>query len=165
MKPLSPMPRRKPLLLAALALCLALPSFAAQTTKTNSPASPMPAPTNALPAQLEIPKSVFIIPATPQEGKDPFFPLSMRLFTTTVVRTNLQPTVAVPVVELKLNGISGTADHRLAIINNRTFEANEEGVVSTTSGPVRIRCLEIKDDSVLVQVGGEQRVLHLRPGS
>lgn len=165
MKPLSPMPRRKPLLLAALALCLALPSFAAQTTKTNSPASPTPAPTNTLPAQLEIPKSVFIIPATPEEGKDPFFPLSMRPFTTTVVRTNLQPTVAVAVtVDLKLNGISGTAARRLAIINNRTFEANEEGVVSTTSGPVRIRCLEIKDDSVLVQVGGEQRVLRLRPG-
>ena len=89
----------------------------------------------------------------------------MRPFTTTVVRTNLQPTVAVAVtVDLKLNGISGTAARRLAIINNRTFEANEEGVVSTTSGPVRIRCLEIKDDSVLVQVGGEQRVLRLRPG-
>jgi len=164
MKPLPPMPRRKPLLLAALVLCLAFPSFAAQTI-TNAPASPTPAPTNALPAQLEIPKSVFIIPATPLEGKDPFFPLSMRPFTTVVVRTNPQPTVAVTVtVDLKLNGISGTAARRLAIINNRTFEANEEGAVSTPSGPVRIRCLEIKDDSVLVQIGGEQRVLRLRPG-
>jgi type II secretory pathway component PulC len=89
----------------------------------------------------------------------------MRPFTTVVVRTNPQPTVAVTVtVDLKLNGISGTAARRLAIINNRTFEANEEGAVSTPSGPVRIRCLEIKDDSVLVQIGGEQRVLRLRPG-
>ena len=163
MKPLSPMLRPKPLLLAALLLWLAFPSLAAQT-KTNSPPSPASAPTNALPAQLEIPKSVFLIPTTPQQGKDPFFPRSMRLFTSVVVSTNLQPTPAVT-VELKLKGISGTVARRLAIINNRTFEANEEGVVSTASGPVRIRCLEIRADSVLVQIGGEQRILQLRPGS
>lgn len=163
MKPLSPMLRPKPLLLAALLLWLAFPSLAAQT-KTNSPPSPASAPTNALPAQLEIPKSVFLIPTTPQQGKDPFFPRSMRLFTSVVVSTNLQPTPVVT-VELKLNGISGISPRRLAIINNRTFEANEEGIVSTASGPVRIRCLEIRADSVLVQIGGEQRILRLRPGS
>lgn len=155
--------RPKPLLLAALLLWLAFPSLAAQT-KTNSPPSPASAPTNALPAQLEIPKSVFLIPTTPQQGKDPFFPRSMRLFTSVVVSTNLQPTPVVT-VELKLNGISGISPRRLAIINNRTFEANEEGIVSTASGPVRIRCLEIRADSVLVQIGGEQRILRLRPGS
>jgi hypothetical protein len=155
--------RPKPLLLAALLLWLAFPSLAAQT-KTNSPPSPAPTPTNALPAQLEIPKSVFLIPTTPQQGKDPFFPRSMRLFTSVVVSTNLQPTRVVT-VELKLNGISGISTRRLAIINNRTFEANEEGIVSTASGPVRIRCLEIRADSVLVQIGGEQRSLRLRPGS
>jgi hypothetical protein len=163
MKPFSPMLRPKPLLLAALLLWLAFPSLAAQT-KTNTPPSPASAPTNALPARLEIPKSVFLIPTTPQQGKDPFFPRSMRLFTSVVFSTNLQPTPAVT-VELKLNGISGTLARRLAIINNRTFEANEEGVVSTASGPVRIRCLEIRADSVLVQIGGEQRILRLRPGS
>jgi hypothetical protein len=165
MKPLSRIPRRKPLPLAALLLCLVFPAFAAQT-KTNSPAAPAPAPTNAPPAQLEIPKSVFIIPTAPQEGKDPFFPRSTRLWASVVVKTDSpqQPAPAVA-VELKLNGISGTAARRLAIINNRTFEAGEEGIVSTASSPVRIRCLEIKDDSVLVQIGGEQRKLHLRPGS
>jgi hypothetical protein len=164
MKPLTPMLCRKPLPLAAFLLCLAFSSLAAQT-KTNAPPSPAPAPTNALPAQLEIPKSVFLIPTSPQQGKDPFFPRSMRLFTSSVVvSTNPQPT-AVVIVELKLNGISGTSDRRLAIINNRTFEANEENVVSTASGPVRIRCLEIKSDSVLVQIGGEQRILRLRRGS
>ena len=163
MKPFSPMLRPKPLLLAALLLWLAFPSLAAQT-KTNSPPSPASAPTNALPARLEIPKSVFLVPTTPQQGKDPFFPRSMRLFTSVVVSTNLQPTPAVT-VELKLNGISGISPRRLAIINNRTFEANEEGIVSTASGPVRIRCLEIRADSVLVQIGGEQRSLQLRPGS
>ena len=66
--------------------------------------------------------------------------------------------------DLKLNGISGTVDHRLAIINNRTFETKEEGAVSTAAGPVHIRCLEIKPDSALIQIGAEQRILRLRSG-
>jgi hypothetical protein len=148
--------------LAAALLGVACASLAAQTN-TTPPASASPAPTNAAPALPEIPQSVFIIPASPQEGKDPFFPLSRRLYASVVVRTNVQPSVVS--VELHLNGISGTADHRLAIINNRTFEANEEGAVPTASGPARIRCLEIKADSVLIQIGGEQRILRLRSGS
>ena len=165
MKPLSLTLCQKPLLLATLLFYLASPCPAAQT-RTNSPTAVASVPTNALPAQLEIPKSLFIIPATPEEGKDPFFPLSTRLYTSVVVRTNVHSSspAAIP-SDLKLNGISGTADHRLAIINNRTFETNEEGVVSTAAGPLRIRCLEIKPDSVLIQIGGEQRVLRLRPGS
>ena len=79
----TPLLRRKPLLLAALLFCLAFPCPAAQS-KTNSPNRQAPVPTNALPAQPQIPKSVFIIPATPQDGKDPFFPLSMRLFASVV---------------------------------------------------------------------------------
>jgi hypothetical protein len=163
MKPLSPMLRRNPLLVAALLFCLAFPCSAAQT-KTNSPTLAAPAPTNALPARLEIPKSAFIIPTTSQEGKDPFFPLSTRLHPPAVVKTDGHSTLAVT-VDLKLNGISGAADHRLAIINNRTFEANEEGAVSAPSGRVPIRCLEIKDDSVRVLVNGQERTLRLRPGS
>ena len=160
MKPRSPLPFAIPLALAAALLAVAFASFAAQT-RTNTPPGSSPAPTNALP---EIPQSVFIIPASPQEGKDPFFPRSTRIYASVVVKTNPQPSSSAGSVELKLNGISGTADHRLAIINNRTFEANEEATVSTTLGTVRIRCLEIKPDSVLVQIGGEQRVLRLRPG-
>jgi len=156
-------PVEKPLVLAVAFLSLAFASLATQT-HTNAPVKVLPASTNAGPVQPEIPKSVFLIPATPQEGKDPFFPHSMRLFVSgVVVKTNVQPT-APPPVELRLNGISGTADRRLAIINNQTFETNEEGEVPTNPGRARIRCLEIKADSVVVQVGGEQRALHLRPG-
>ena len=163
MKPLSPMLRRNPLLLAALLFCLAFPCPATQT-KTNPPTAAGPARTNAVPAQLEIPKSVFIIPNTPQEGKDPFFPLSTRIFTP-VGHSTTRHSTAPPVVELKLNGISGTVDHRLAIVNNRTFEAEEEGTVSTSSGRVSIRCLEIKPDFVRILVNGQERTLHLPPGS
>ena len=167
MKPRSHLPIEKLLAFAAAFLSLAFASHAAQSP-TNAPVSASRAATNALPALVEIPKSLFMIPTSPQEGKDPFFPRSMRLFASgVVVKTNL-PTntpAPVPVVELRLNGISGTPDRRLAIINNQTFEANEEGEVPTNPGRARIRCLEIKPDSVLVQVGGEQRVLHLRTGS
>jgi len=162
MQPHSLQPMEKRLVFAAALLSLAFASLATQT-RPNAPAKTSPPVTNSVPAELQIPKSVFLIPATPQEGKDPFFPRSMRLFASgVVVKTNVQP--AAPSIELRLNGISGTADHHLAIINNQTFEANEEGEVPTNSGHAHIRCLEIKADSVLVQVGGEQRALHLRPG-
>jgi hypothetical protein len=164
MKPRSHLPFSKPLAFVALLLSLAFASRAAQPR----PSAPAPAPaaaTNALPAQPVIPQSVFIMPSTPQEGKDPFFPRSMRPYGPghEVVKTNAQSSAIF--VELRLNGISGSAERRLAIINNRTFEVNEEGMVSNPSGaPVRIRCLDIKAESVLVQIGGEQRILRLRPG-
>lgn len=165
MKPRSLLPHEKSLVVIAIFLSLVFTARAAQPR----PSAPAPAPaaaTNALPAAA-IPKSVFIMPATPQEGKDPFFPRSMRPYGPgheTVKASPQQPAAAV-VVDLRLNGISGTAERRLAIINNHTFEVNEEGVVSNSSGaPVRIRCLDIKADSVLVQIGGEQRILRLRSG-
>ena len=167
MKPRSHRFIEKLLAFAAAFLSLAFASLATQTP-TQAPATASPAATNAAPVQAEIPKSVFLIPSRPQEGKDPFFPRSMRLFSSLVVNTNIQPTTTLPAtipVELRLNGISGTVDHRLAIINNQTFAVNEEGEVPTNPGRARIRCLEIKPDSVRVQVGVEQRVLHLRPGS
>jgi hypothetical protein len=164
MKPRSPLPHEKPLAVIAISLSLVFAARAAQPR----PSAPAPAPaaaTNALPAAV-IPKSVFIMPATPQEGRDPFFPRSIRPYGPgheTVKASPQQP--AAVVVDLRLNGISGTAERRLAIINNHTFEVNEEGMVSNASGtPVRIRCLEIKADSVLVQIGSEQRILRLRSG-
>ncbi len=69
----------------------------------------------------------------------------------------------VVVVDLDLKGISGAANRRLAIINNRTFEAGEEGEVASSSGHVRLTCKEIKDDSVRVIVNGQERTLRLRP--
>ena len=74
--------------------------------------------------------------------------------------------IAAPIVaDLRLNGISGPPDHRLAIINNKTFDAGEEAEVNTNAGRLRIRCIEIQPDAVIIQIGGERRVLRLRPGS
>jgi hypothetical protein len=111
------------------------------------------------------PKSVFVIPSGPQEGKDPFFPKSSRVYLSEkpVVPTNnfVAPTPQ-QTFDLKLNGISGTAEHRLAIINGKTFEKDEEGEVRVGAAKVNIRVVEITANSATVQVGARQQVLHMR---
>jgi hypothetical protein len=152
--------------LAAALLGLTFTTRAAQAPPDA--AAKAKAATNAAPAELELPKSVFIIPTNSAEGKDPFFPLSTRLTppppVVTPTTTNIAPAV-VQLVQLDLKGISGALNHRLAIINNQTFEVGEEGEVAVNPGRVRVVCKEIKDDSVVVLVNGQERTLHLRPGS
>jgi hypothetical protein len=132
-----------------------------QGVATNTPAA-----ANA-PA-LTIPISVFVLPGKPEEGKDPFFPRSLRPYATVVIKTtNTEPVVVPPTpvaVEVHLDGISGTPERRLAIINYHTFEAGEEADLPARSFRVHIRCLEVKADSVVIQVAGERRVLRLRSG-
>jgi hypothetical protein len=169
MKSLSPLFRHSLLLQAMLIGAMASPCLATDTkAKAAKPAKPAkaaaPVPTNAAPVQVEIPKSVFIVPTGPQEGKDPFFPLSTRLYGAVVVK-NKGSAPSATIVDLKLKGFSGTTEHPLAIINNRTFAVGEEGSVSTPTGRVPIRCVEIKPDSVVVVVNGQERILHLRVGS
>jgi S1-C subfamily serine protease len=64
-------------------------------------------------------------------------------------------------VELRINGLSGGPGHRLVTINNNTFAAGEEGDVISNGDRVRIRCLEIKDNAAVVQIGKEQQTLNL----
>ena len=54
---------------------------------------------------------------------------------------------------LKLKGISGVPQHRFALINNITFEAGERRKVRVGGTNVTVECLEIRDKSVVVQVG------------
>ena len=106
---------------------------------------------------LEIPKSVFVVPASAQEGRDPFFPESTRMYVVAVTNTQ----VRLPTAELVLKILSGTPASPLASINNHTFGVGEEADVLTPTGRVRVRCLEINlnDEAVLVEVGGERREL------
>jgi len=155
--------RKTRLILAAIVAGMSLeatPAPADPQVKTVVP----PAATNAL-AELVAPKSLFLIPSNPQEGKDPFFPRSLRVYASSViVLTNTTNSVAAPSLDLRLNGVSGTSAHPLAIINNRTFEVGEEGELTSNSGRARLRVLDIKADYVVVQVGGERRILRLRVG-
>ncbi|HVM47625.1 MAG TPA: hypothetical protein VMU04_06330 [Candidatus Acidoferrum sp.] len=152
----------KRLALLCVTLSAGLLSLAADT-RTNSPKglSLSTTVTNVY-VEPEVPKSMFLIPTTPQQGRDPFYPNSTRLFASVVVNA-AKPASAVQ-VELRLKALSGVPNHRLAMINNHTFESGEEGEVTTPTGHARIRCLQINEDSAVVQVGGEQRILRLRPG-
>jgi hypothetical protein len=149
--------------LAILLLCTTVASPNAQPqSNTNSKASATSS--NASLNEAHVPQSVFVMPKDKHDGVDPFFPRSLRPFGPVmpiVVETN-QPAPVTVAVELKLKAISGLPEHRLALINNHTFEAGEEGEVLTTNGRMRIRCLEIHGESAIVQVGPERRELHLR---
>jgi hypothetical protein len=137
---------------AILLLWRAVASPNAQPQSTNASAANAPA------------QSVFLSsPKGPQDGVDPFFPKSKRPYfgTPVPIPTPTMPEPA-PVVDLKLKAISGLPEHRLALINNHTFEAGEEGEIATTAGRMRIRCLEITQESAVVQVGSERRELRLR---
>ena len=56
---------------------------------------------------------------------------------------------------LMLQNISGSARRRFAMINGTTLAANESAKIALASGKVNVRCLEIRDASVIIQVAGE----------
>lgn len=106
---------------------------------------------------VPLPKSVFVDDAN--MGKDPFFPLS--------TRRGPQKVKDVPVIDtipdIALKGVSGAVTRRLAIINNKTFEVGEEGELKSKGQNVRIKCVEIKEKSVVVRINGLERELFLSP--
>ncbi|MCI0745273.1 MAG: hypothetical protein L0Y58_07700 [Verrucomicrobia subdivision 3 bacterium] len=114
---------------AACGLVLASCAFAAPT--------PAPQP-------VDPPRSVFTV------GRDPFYPNSTR-----VPKAQIVPVVVpVNIVKLSLNGLSGTKDKRLAIINNRTFEVGEEAEMRVNGQPVKVKCIEIRDRTVVITANG-----------
>jgi hypothetical protein len=146
----------------ATVLCLLAATIAARAqtaaTATNSSAASLP----------PLPKSVFLIPSTPKQGKDPFFPRSSLPYALAPqsARPTAAPTGPAPgETDLVLNGLSRANNRQLAIINNQTFAAGEEGDVKTAKGKAHIRCLEIRRDTVLILIAGETRSLYIRPGS
>ncbi|MFN7139592.1 MAG: tetratricopeptide repeat protein [Limisphaerales bacterium] len=59
--------------------------------------------------------------------------------------------------ELKLQAITGSGDRRLAMINGQSFAQGESGSIKSDGDVLQIRCIEIKTDSVLIQVHGESQ--------
>jgi hypothetical protein len=123
-------------LICALA-ALAWPAAAA-STDTNAPV-----------------RSVFTMPSGPNDGRDPFFPNSMRPYAESQSHVKHQ----VDVTALRIRGISEIAGQRYVIINNHTFGAGDEGDVITPEGRIHLKCLTIGTDSVLVESGGMQHIL------
>jgi len=107
------------------------------------------------PKTTNVISSVFILPSNPKEGRDPFFPDSMRPYE---MATAANSRVA-DISSLKVRGFSGSLDQRLVIINNHTFAVGDEGDVSTVVGRIHLRCVEIKTNSVVVEIGGQRHEL------
>jgi hypothetical protein len=105
--------------------------------------------------KTEPPRSVFTVPADFKAGRDPSFPDSTRPYEA-VAAAN--PKVA-DVTSLVLKGFSGALDRRLVIINNHTFAAGDEGDVTTPLGRIHLTCIEIKTNSVVIEVGGQRHEL------
>ncbi len=99
--------------------------------------------------------STFVLPSSPAEGRDPFFPESNRPYEAAMASTHVVDEVSL----LEFKGFSGPDDDRLAIINNHTFAAGDVGFVLTTQGRLQIRCLEIRTNSVIIEVGGQRHEL------
>lgn len=101
-------------------------------------------------------RSIFIVPTSNKEGRDPFFPESTRWLPVAA------PTKHAPeFTSLKVYGISGSPEHLLAIINNHTFAAGDEGDVLSDSGKIHLRCIEIQANAVIVEVNGQLHRINL----
>lgn len=133
---------------------LAPPAVNAGKAVTN--AKPGPA-TNAAPVELPIPQSYFEFSNV--GVKDPFFPASPRL--AMPVATNSVST-AVGVSAFQLKALTGVGKDRLATINNRTLAAGEEGKVETVNGVVKVQCVEIRDNTVVLRVQNQPDLIEIR---
>jgi hypothetical protein len=58
-------------------------------------------------------------------------------------------------------GFSG-GEHKVATINGYPFSEGEEAEISVPGGRrTKVRCIEIKGETVVIEVGGERRELRL----
>ena len=97
-------------------------------------------------------------------GKDPFFPRSTRRPKVVVQPRNEPITASVP-GHVALKGISVIKDKKLAIINDRTLAEGEEFTLKGNGQPdVKVKCVEIKEKSVIVGVGSATKELTLPTG-
>ena len=146
----------RPLAKRILVACLAILGAAMH-------AGPAPAGKTA---ECVAPKSVFVDDA--RSGKDPFFPTSTRRLDSLVrlAPTNSASPLTTYLSCLSLKGLSGTKEQPLALINGYTVAEGELAEIKCGGQILKIRCREIRERSVLVELDGrgEIRELKLREG-
>lgn len=142
-------------LLVALAIaagCKAKPAPAAAPAKPKVAAAQTNAVTGADTNEYV---SVFDYDLLPPKGKDPFYPASARRSPVPVVTTTTTPVHVNP--EFYLKAIIHTSKHSQALVNNSVLEVGEPAEsMRVANGHVKVRCLEIGNDYVIIQVEGEQ---------
>jgi protein disulfide-isomerase len=65
---------------------------------------------------------------------------------------------------LVLKTISGTPSRRFALVNDQTFAAGDTLPVKLLDGKVNVRCVEVREQSVLVAVHGEDAPREIKLG-
>ena len=114
-------------------------------------------PDEKLVVPLESPRSIFEQPSSPKEGRDPFFPNSMRYFASMVVPASKSKDLT----SLVIHGKSGMPDHPLVIINDVTFAEGDDRDVITSDGRIHIHCLQIIGDLVVIEANGQHHQLRV----
>jgi hypothetical protein len=138
-----------------------LPAFAAQT-EAKLPGGVVTASDAAARLDASVPKSVFVVPKDPSQGQDPFFPTSARKPGSSSAVSKSSISAPIKYGDLFYKGFSNLGGHPLAIINTHSFAVGEEAEVTAGTTRVRVRCLAIAPDRVVVEIGGERRELRLR---
>lgn len=129
----------------------------AATMGADAPETPAPA-TSGVVVHADIPKSVFVIPASPKDGRNPFFPMSAA----TAQVAQDRPVSASDFSGIVLNGVTSPPKPS-AMINGKTFEVDEEGEIRLSNGiKAMIRCTAINGESATILVAGQRRELRLR---
>jgi len=106
-------------------------------------------------------KSVFTMPNSPKEGRDPFFPNSSRPYESSPAAKTVNNAM---LHTLKIKSIQpGGNGQVFAIINNHAFARGEEGTVINDEGQrINIRCLDINAaaGTVTIESAGARATLN-----
>ncbi len=151
----------------ALGALFALAATMTLATTTPAPrkaaaATPRVAPAAAPLPTVAIPTSLFQVPTSPKDGRNPFFPLSTMGMPQNTTTTTTKPSPGIEPSVFVLNGIT-SPPKPTAMINSRTFEGGEEAELKLADGKkVLVKCLEIRNDSAVILVNGQTYVLRLR---
>lgn len=119
--------------------------------------SPLAAAPVTPPAGTNAPQSVFVMPESPKEGRDPFFPNSTHPYLYAIQLNNKQPEITA----LNLVGITRSGSRVFVIINNVTLGTGEDADVKTPTGKIHLRVVEIKTDAVVIEASGQIHTLTL----
>jgi hypothetical protein len=142
----------------AVLLALLCPTVVARAAGPQAP--PAQVSSNASPAAASAtapPQSVFIVPTSPTQGRNPFFPRSTLNGPAAQSKPELVDASAVV-----LNGLT-SPPRATAMINGRTFEPGESGQIKLPNGArVLVRCLEIRTNAVVAIIGAQRYELRLR---
>jgi hypothetical protein len=140
-------------------LSLAVATLAIEFSLASAQAAPG---TNTTVVTNSVQKSVFTVPANKEEGRDPFYPTSSRLWAITMVAAPTVKAKPTGLDCLTLKGLSGTAADPLAMINGRTMSRGEDAEINTDCGRILVHCVDITSTNAVIEVSGERKELRLR---